>query len=169
MLLRPECCRCQHDGVRTYSGHPRAATADDGLKLLPLWARLFDEDDSATHEPWMAHAREWFDRFVDDANAARFPVIEVNGDIVATAIGTLEIGVPNPQCLKGRTVRLANVVTLPEYQGRGYGTTLVLDVIDWAKLIDADRVDLSATPAGQRIYEKAGFTMTTAPRMKLIL
>jgi len=42
-------------------------------------------------------------------------------------------------------------------------------VIDWAKLTDADRVDLTATPAGQRIYEKAGFMMTTAPRIKLVL
>jgi len=77
---------------------------------------LFDEEDSAAHEPWRTHARKWFDRFVDDASGARFPVIEVDGEIVATAIGTLEIGVPNPQCPKGRTVRLANVITLPEYQ-----------------------------------------------------
>jgi len=33
----------------------------------------------------------------------------------------------------------------------------------------ADRVDLSATPAGQRIYEKLGFRVTSAPRMKLVL
>lgn len=31
-----------------------------------------------------------------------------------------------------------------------------------------DRVDLSATPEGQRLYEKLGFTVTSAPRMKLI-
>lgn len=130
---------------------------------------LFDECDSDAHEPWRTHAREWFGRFVDDASSARFPVIETDGEIVATAIGTLEIGVPNPHCPKGRTVRLANVITLPEYRGHGYGTTLVLDVINWAKVIDADRVDLSATPEGQRIYEKAGFAMTSAPRMKLVL
>jgi len=100
--------------MTTYSARPRAATANDGLKLLRLWASLFDEDDSAAHEPWRIHAHEWFDRLVDDGNGARFPVIEVGGDIVATAIGTLEIGVPNPHCLKGRTMRLANVITLPE-------------------------------------------------------
>lgn len=161
---------CQHVGVMTtHGGHLRIATADDGLKLLGLWAKLFNEDDSATNEPWKIHASEWFARFVDDTSTARFTVIEVGADIVATAIGTLELGVPNPYCLKGRTVRLANVITVPEYRGRGYGTSLVLDVIDWAKLIDADRVDLSATPAGQRIYENAGFAMTTAPRMKLVL
>lgn len=52
---------------------------------------------------------------------------------------------------------------------QGHGTMLVLDVVAWARSIAADRVDLSATPAGQRIYEKLGFTVTSAPRMKLIL
>lgn len=155
--------------MTTPGGRLRIATAGDGLKLLSLWARLFDENDSATNHPWKIHANEWFARFVDDASTARFPVIEVGADIVATAIGTLEVGVPTPYCLKGRTVRLANVITVPEHRGRGYGTSLVLDVINWAKLIDADRVGLSATPAGQRIYENVGFVMTTAPRMKLVL
>ena len=88
---------------------------------------------------------------------------------MATAIGTLEIGVPNPQCVRGRTVRLANVITLPEHRGHGHGTMLVLDVVAWARSIAADRVDLSATPAGQRVYERLGFTVTSAPRMKLVL
>lgn len=126
---------------------------------------LFDEAGSATEEPWWSHAQEWFGRFVDDASCARFPVIEVDGEIVAT----LEVGVPNPHCPTGRTVRLANVVTLLEYRGQGHGTTLVVDVINWAKAINADRVDLSATPAGQRIYERTGFAMTLAPRMRLVL
>jgi GNAT superfamily N-acetyltransferase len=95
--------------------------------------------------------------------------VEIGGSIVATAIGTLELGVPNPQCAKGRTVRLANVITLAEHRGRGYGATLVLDVLEWARSINADRVDLSATPEGRRLYERLGFTMASAPRMKLLL
>jgi GNAT superfamily N-acetyltransferase len=151
------------------SSHPRTATGDDARQLLRLWAMLFEQDDSSVDRPWRMHASEWFDRLVDDVSSARFPVIEIDGDIVATAIGTLEIGVPNPACPKGRTVRLANVITLPQYRGRGYGTRLVLDVIEWARAINADRVDLSATPEGQRLYEKVGFTKTSAPRMKLVL
>src|SRR4051812_36197780 len=100
---------------------------------------------------------------------ARFSVIEYEGAIFGTAIGTLELGVPNPQCTKGRTVRLANVITVAKHRGRGYGTTLVLHVLDWARSVDADRVDLSATPEGQRLYAKVGFTLTSAPRMKLVL
>ena len=151
------------------SGRLRAAKAGDGAQLLRLWALLFDEGGATPEEPWKGHAREWFTRFVGDTRTARFPAIEVDGELVATAIGTLEIGVPNPQCVRGRTVRLANVITLPEHRGQGHGTMLVLDVVAWARSIAADRVDLSATPAGQRIYEKLGFTVTSAPRMKLVL
>ena len=147
----------------------RAATASDAAQMLVLWALVFNEDDTDPLTTWKQHAQKWFTRFVEDRTTASFPVIEVDGDVVATAIGTLELGVPNPQCPRGRTVRLANVITVPEHRGRGYGTLLVRDVIEWARSIDADRVDLSATPDGQRIYEKAGFSLTKAPRMKLVL
>jgi GNAT superfamily N-acetyltransferase len=161
---------CKHGAVTQIgSGHLRTAKAEDGAELMRLWALLFDEGGTTAEEPWRGHAREWFTRYVDDTRNARFPVIEVDGELVATAIGTLEVGVPNPECVRGRTVRLANVITLPEHRGRGHGTTLVLDVVAWARSIAADRVDLSATPAGHRIYEKLGFTVTSAPRMKLVL
>jgi len=118
---------------------------------------------------WRANARAWFARALEDPASARFPVIDVAGTIVASAIGTLEIGVPNPHCPRGRLVRLANVVTVPEHRGQGFGTAVVRDVVAWARSIDADRVDLSATPDGQRIYERVGFISTRAPRMKLVL
>ena len=148
-------------------GRLRTATTNDSVELLDLWALLFDH--AAAEESWRNHAADWFARCADDPSSSRFPVIEVNGAIVATAIGTLELGVPNPQCTRGRTVRLANVITLPEHRSRGYGETLVLDVIGWARSIHADRVDLSTTPEGQRLYAKLGFTLTSAPRMKLVL
>jgi GNAT superfamily N-acetyltransferase len=151
----------------------RTATAADTSQLLRLWALLFDEveDEDDSHAPtsWTRHAREWFARLVDDEAAARFPVIEIEGAVVATAIGTLELGVPNPHCRRGRTVRLANVITLPEHRGKGHGSLLVRDVVAWARSIGADRVDLSATPAGLRLYQRAGFELTRAPRMKLVL
>ena len=143
-----------------------AATAADAPWLLRLWALVYDDGPAS---PWRDHAHEWFTRFVDDPASARFPVVEVDGDIVATAVGTLELGVPNPHCRRGRTVRLANVVTVPAHRGRGYGTLLVRDVVAWARSIDADRVDLSATPEGRRLYEAEGFRLTAAPRMKLVL
>jgi GNAT superfamily N-acetyltransferase len=150
-------------------GSHRLATADDGPQLLRLWGLLFGQDGANADEPWRRHAQEWFARYVGDSSTTRFPVVEVAGEIVATAVGTLELGVPNPMCPRGRTVRLANVITRPEHRGYGYGTLLVRDVIGWARSIDADRVDLSATEEGQGIYNKAGFVLTSAPRMKLAL
>jgi GNAT superfamily N-acetyltransferase len=169
-----------HDAMSTPAEQgTRAATAADAPRLILLWALVFDADededqdaDEDVSEPatgWKKHAHEWFTRSVEDRTTACFPVIEVDGDVVATAIGTLELGVPNPQCPRGRTVRLANVLTVPEHRGKGFGTLLVRDVIEWARSIDADRVDLSATPEGQRIYEKVGFDLAKAPRMKLVL
>lgn len=147
----------------------RAATAADAEQLLLLWAQVYAEDDTGPATTWREHAHEWFAGAVADPAVARLPVIELGGDVVATAVGTLEVGVPNPQCPRGRTVRLANVITVPECRGRGYGTLLVRDVVAWARSIDADRVDLGATPDGRRIYEGAGFVLTRAPRMKLVL
>jgi GNAT superfamily N-acetyltransferase len=59
----------------------------------------------------------------------------------------------------------------PEHRSHGHGheTMLIRDVVSWARSIAADRVDPSATPAGQRIYEKPGFTVTSALRMQFVL
>lgn len=151
------------------SAYLRCAQADDQARLFALWARVFDESDGVAEVSWRDPAREWFLRHVDDGANARFPVVEIAGELVATAIGTLECGVPNPYCHTGRTVRLANVITLPTHRGQGYGTTVVRDVIGWAQTIGADRVDLSTSSDGQRLYERLGFTLTSAPRMKLAL
>lgn len=150
-------------------GHLRTAVLDDGEQLLRLWDLLFDGGAEFAEQLWRSRAREWFERVARDVHSARFPVVEVAGVVVATAIGTLELGVPNPMSPRGRAVRLANVITLPEHRHHGHATRCVRDVVDWARDLDADRVDLSATPEGQRIYEQAGFVHTSAPRMKLVL
>ena len=154
--------------TRTGSGRLRAATIEDIAQLLPLWALLFDEDIDGGRS-WRGHARSWFGEAVSDREAACSPVIAVDDVIVATAVGTLELGVPNPYCPRGRTVRLANVVTAPEHRGHGYGTRLVQHVVAWAGSVEAARVDLGATSDGRRIYERVGFVPTSAPRMKLVL
>ena len=147
----------------------RRATADDRSEVLALWTALFEEDGAPTTGSWSEDAGTWFTEFVPRAHVTTLPVIEVAGRIVATAVGSLAIGVPNAWCPRGRTARLENVYTRRSHRRRGFGTMLVLDVVSWARRIEADRVDLSTTPLGRRIYEKAGFVATSAPRMKLVL
>ena len=146
----------------------RDAQAEDVDELVALWGVLFDEPAEAA-TPWREEARVWFEHVVNRRELACFPVVRREGRIVACAVGTLELGVPNPHCPHGRTVRLANVVTLAEHRERGYGSALVDFVVHWARTVRADRVDLSSTPEGQRIYARSGFETTTAPRMKLML
>jgi GNAT superfamily N-acetyltransferase len=146
----------------------RAATVADENQLLRLWALVTDPGDAGA-EAWQPNARRWLARALRDEDSARFPLVEVDRAVVATAVATLDVGVPNPHCPRGRTVRLANVVTLPEHRGNGFATRLVDDVIAWARGIHADRIDLSASEQGQALYERRGFVLTTAPRMKLML
>lgn len=150
-------------------GHLRRARLDDAEQLLSLWDLLFAELDPVAASEWRESARDWFADHVDDSTSTRLPVIDVEGAVVAAAVGTVEIGVPNPHCPRGCAVRLANVITVPAHRRRGYATELIRDVIIWAEVVGADRIDLSATPGGQRIYEQVGFTLTSAPRMKLVL
>ncbi|CCH77183.1 putative acetyltransferase [Nostocoides japonicum T1-X7] len=146
----------------------RDAGPADIDQLLLLWGLLFGET-AEVQAPWRGHARRWFQDVAESADSACVPVIAIGGTVVACAVGTLQSGVPNPLCPRGRAVHLANVVTLPEHRRCGHGSALVDRVVRWARSIDADRVDLSATAEGQSIYARAGFTPTTAPRMKLIL
>jgi ribosomal protein S18 acetylase RimI-like enzyme len=155
--------------LRDHSDYLRCARADDQVRLLDLWGLVYGETDSVADATWRDRAREWFVRNVEDRASARFPVVDIAGELVATAIGTLESAVPNPYCHTGRTVRLTNVITLPSHRGRGYGAAVVRDVIEWARTIGADRVDLSTSSEGQHLYEALGFTLTSAPRMKLVL
>jgi GNAT superfamily N-acetyltransferase len=144
-------------------------TVGDADAILELWELLYNEIGSPSSNNWADHARDWLINHVDDYNGTRISVIEIAGQLVASAIGTVEFGVPNPHSPNGRGVRLANVVTLPDRRGQGYGTAVTQDVIAWARTVGADRIDLSATPDGQHIYERLDFVLTSAPRMKLVL
>ena len=135
------------DGIASALPHLRTPSGSSP------WALVYEDTGPPT--TWKDHARQWLTRFVDDLPTASFPVVEVDGDIVATAVGTLQLGVPNPQCPRGRTVRLATLIAVPEHRGRGYADPLVRDVVAWARSIDADRVDLSATPEGRRLTRRS--------------
>jgi GNAT superfamily N-acetyltransferase len=151
------------------TGQLRSAQAADAAGLLSIWQSLFDELFAAGPADWQRPAMDWFASAVGDPGTARIPVVEVAGELVATAVGVLELHVPNPMSMTGRAVRLVNVYTLPDHRGRGYATELIQDVISWARGIQADRIDLSATPDGRRIYQRLGFQSTASARMKLVL
>ena len=106
---------------------------------------------------------------VADGASARVPVIDVAGGIVAPAVGTVEVGVPNPHSPDGRECDWRTSSRCPRTAVAVYAAALVEDVVGWAQELGVDRVDLSATPDGQRTYERLGFSLASAPRMKRML
>ena len=160
---------CQHVSRGDFSrASPAASPLPATVRTGATVGAAVDEDDSTSGDVWRGHAREWFTQLV--AGPAS-PISADRGRRRDRGDGNRHTRgrCPNPQCPRGRAVRLANVITLAGHRGVGYGTLLVKDVTDWARSIDADRVDLSATPEGQRIYARAGFVLASAPRMKLVL
>ena len=65
---------------------------------------------------------------------------------------------PSPNMPDGRNAELYNVLTYPQYRGRGLAGEMIRRLIDQAIERKISRVVLSAGEAGQPVYKKLGFT-----------
>lgn len=154
-------------GGDALSGRVRTARLGDEKQLTDLWELLYGSAAPEADEPWRQHLRAWLAEHVSSADDVRIAVADIDGALVASAVGTVERGVPNPHSPTGLAVRVANVVTHPDHRRNGLASALVSDIITWANAIGADRLDLTATPDGARLYQRLGFTFAAAPRMNL--
>lgn len=82
---------------------------------------------------------------------------EDNGRLAGAAFITLAVWPPNPDMLDGRVGEVCNVLTYPQYRGRGVATEMMRRLIDVAKDQGASRVTLCASEAGKHVYLKLGF------------
>jgi GNAT superfamily N-acetyltransferase len=94
---------------------------------------------------WRENAHEWFSSRLDDPNY-HFAVVEVDGTVVACAVGAVRDAAPSPAAPEGRDVLVNNVSTAPPFRGRGYGRMAFDSVMVWARelgirprRIDGDR------------------------------
>ncbi|HLN73545.1 MAG TPA: GNAT family N-acetyltransferase [Prolixibacteraceae bacterium] len=58
----------------------------------------------------------------------------------------------------GKTGYILNMFTIKEYRKNGIGSMLFQRLIDDAKCLGLDKIELHATPDGEPIYRKFGFT-----------
>ena len=63
----------------------------------------------------------------------------------------------NPVFLNGKTGMMLNVYTSAEYRLRGIATKVMEAVLEEAKRQELVYIELLATPAGRKVYEKMGF------------
>ncbi|MCD7898769.1 MAG: GNAT family N-acetyltransferase [Bacteroides sp.] len=95
--------------------------------------------------------------------------MNVGGNIASTAFLSINQCPPGLSFLDGRFGIIMNVLTYPEYRGKGYATSVFNYLINEAKKLSIHVLDLNATDMGKGLYEKAGFKEIpyTAMRMKL--
>lgn len=147
-------------------GVVRRAQGTDVKALVELREHMFAAMGVTSPDPnWRKNAHEWFSTRLDDPNY-HFAVVEVDGTVVACAVGAVRDAAPSPAAPEGRDVLVNNVSTAPPFRGRGYGRMAFDAVMVWARGLGITRAELMATAVGRGMYERAGFCDTSFPAMR---
>ncbi len=148
----------------------RRASIGDLSALVALRAEMFRAMGTPqTEEPlWQSATHQWFtDHIADDQ--VFIVVVEVDHEVVATAMAAIRDAMPSPSCPAGRDVLITNVCTLPTARRQGFAREAFEAVMRWAGSTGIGRAELMATGDGQAMYESAGFTVTAHPAMRATL
>ena len=147
----------------------RPATADDAAALVVLREVMFEAmgvpPERLADDTWRRAAHDWFVANTG-SDGVRICVAEVDGEVVAAAVGEVTALIPGPGAPNGSVGLVSNVATLSAHRGRGLAAAVTDDLMAWfVEQTDVTRVDLFATPGGARIYQPRGFVARTFPAM----
>lgn len=92
-----------------------------------------------------------------------------NGKVVASAFLTLENRIPNINMPTGKHGYAGNIYVDPACRGKGYGTVIVKELLKAAKQHGVEHINLTATPDGEPVYRKIGFTDIGEPALGISL
>jgi diamine N-acetyltransferase len=113
---------------------------------------------TAAFRAWLADPAWYFMLVVDDDGAP------------TGYVGAHVIEYPENPFMPGRAfLRLDQMAVLPECEGRGYGRALVRAVVDLARTLGIEEVQLSVwafNERAQRLYQREGFQTT---RLEMVL
>lgn len=147
----------------------RPAVPGDAAALVDLRVLMFEAmgtDPAELAAPaWRLAAHGWF---VDRVGAAGVHVVvaEVGGEVVSCAVGEVTALIPGPSAPHGSVGLVSNVATLPARRGQGLAAACTDALLRWfEESTDVSRVDLFATPGGERIYRERGFVRREFPAM----
>ena len=103
-------------------------------------------------------------RLVEQDRFAAF-VVDVDGRPVSGGVGWVEEHLPSPRQLDGRRGHVASMSTEPAHRRAGHGRAVLQALLSWFDALGVPRIDLRATPDGQRLYESFGFRVLSGPTM----
>lgn len=110
--------------------------------------------------------------FKKHLNNDLFVYICCSGDEIVSCVFLLVTEKPaNPDFLNGKTGSLLNVYTKPEHRHKGYAKRLLEMMLDDARAMCLDFVELKATDDGYGLYKKVGFkdAVSKYHNMKFVL
>ena len=94
-------------------------------------------------------------------------IAEIDGNHVGCGGLVIDKHPPGPVNKTGKLGYIMNVVTEPEFRGKGVGTKIMQTIISFCKDQGINVVTLHYTEMGRNIYKKLGFTDSN--EMKLVL
>lgn len=152
--------------------HIRIATLDDIELLIRLRldyaAEDFGPQPKEIRETLRKQMREYFLTHINTRSFTAF-IGEVEGKAAATAFLAVSEMPGSPLFPGGVKGTVLNVLTYPEYRGKGYASAVLRALIDKARELGVDTIELSATEAGRPVYERLGFKASKYTEMKFPL
>lgn len=146
----------------------RRARPADADALVRLRREMFAAM-GRTGEGWEEGAGSWFAVALDRPDETAAFVVEVDGLVVAGAVGTVRRSAPSPGDPTGVSGELWNVCTLPGHRGRGHARRVVTALLDWFDTgTAAAAVRLNATADGVALYRSLGFEEPSWPHMRRV-
>jgi GNAT superfamily N-acetyltransferase len=136
----------------------QATTADIAelvqLRRMMFEAMAFSGPDLDAAEPvWTAY----FGEAIPAGEFHGWLALTPEGEVVSACGVVIDRHPPTPGNLSGRTGYLMNVITMPEYRGRGLARRVIQTALQWLDEQGIQRVTLHATDMGQSLYASLGF------------
>ncbi|GAA3302040.1 GNAT family N-acetyltransferase [Dactylosporangium vinaceum] len=152
----------------------RRATLADTDELIRLRIVMLSAMEGSRVPPgdWSRRAAAELHRRLPgpDASLAAFVVDRPDGPgLAACAVGTIDVHLGSPGNPDGSIGYIFNVATDEEYRRRGLSTACLEALLAWFGDRAVPTVRLFATPDGQSVYERLGFTRETNTAMRLKL
>jgi GNAT superfamily N-acetyltransferase len=88
-------------------------------------------------------------------------VAETDGNIIATVTMLIAERPANAFYINGKFATVVNVYTEPPYRRQGIASNLLKMVVEEAKSLEINRIDLLAVNSAVPLYEKSGFMKKT--------
>ena len=138
----------------------RMATIDDIDSLVKLRIMLLNEaNNNIKNYDWDQYS-EVLKKFYYDSLPSGKTIaflLVVDGDVVAISMICLYYITPSLYNLDGKMALLTDMYTIVQYRNKGYGMSLLKDIIEYVKNRGYGKVVLNATESGRKLYEKYGF------------